>query len=237
MINRTLWLTIIGLAALSCSPENLESKENQQHQLSLVVNAKVAAADPANPLNPYDLTGEVHNELLLAYLENHSSTTLPAVILQVEALATNNNEFGYLALNPYLPITPAQQDLIAAGNAGLALNNTILSPNAKISLGNFLSTLLAPGYETQNYKDILAGIVTYEAAISANSEFTANDKKVILTTTSIARYAVAHDKGKGKDKDWRLSVNNLTAAANGATESAAKAVTMSMVAGIYNPNL
>lgn len=237
MINKTLWLNLIALAMVSCSPENPESDNIRVDPVSSQINAKIAANDPANPLNSYDLAGQVYSELLLAYVNNHTATTLPVIVLQIEALAAANSNFTYLNQNPYNTITQTQQDIITTGNIDVTLNASSLSPRAKASLQDFLDLLLAAGYESQNYNTVFTGIINYEAAISADGGLSMNDKKIILTATSIARYATAQDKSKGKDKDWRLSKNNLAAAAAGAAESTSKAVTLSLAAIIYNPDL
>lgn len=138
--------------------------------------------------------------------------------------------------NPKNP-TVSQQALVTNADIQIVLQDTALSPHAKTSLESFINQLFSQDYPLQNYELIYTTIVNYEAGVRSVSDMTDYDKKVILTTTSIARYASARDKRKGKDKDWKLSRNNIIAAAGGAVESEAKSVVVSLANGIYRSKL
>jgi hypothetical protein len=88
------------------------------------------------------------------------------------------------------------------------------------------------GYESD---DLYEKVIDYETTVLQNSGFTANDKRVILTTTSITRhssYLARKKPKKNTDPDWTILIGNIVAAVDGAEDGAANAVVAALVAGI-----
>ena len=85
------------------------------------------------------------------------------------------------------------------------------------------------------YEIVYQFIIAYETGIIANGDYDAHDKRIILTTTSITRYAFYFAKThrrKPRDRDWDISWGNIIGGTEGSSESTAKAITMATVIGV-----
>jgi hypothetical protein len=119
----------------------------------------------------------------------------------------------YLTLRPatYLSPTAARIDYILSNQQVTALNiisNSSTTANAKLSLSGFLTELMNYSDLQKDYDSIYKLIVDYETAIIESNTLTANDKKIILTTTSVSRYGfyfASKHRRKPRDRDWDIS--------------------------------
>ncbi|MGL2965864.1 hypothetical protein [Flavobacterium sp. XGLA_31] len=195
---------------------------------------------PISPTNPYDATGQVYYELLTAYYQGELRPfTLTGIITQSTEIA--NATPSFLALTKGVPYVFTASDRVASivsqPEACLAttIDATLNTTAAKSSLTDFVGSLLSLTAKEDTYDPIYTYIVAYEDSVLRSATFTERDKKIILTTASIARHTVYAKKKKPKkntDPDWTLLVGNITAAIDGAGVSSEEAIMRALVTGI-----
>ncbi|MEL1244945.1 hypothetical protein AAEO56_11775 [Flavobacterium sp. DGU11] len=233
MIRPILWLLLFAIASLSCSPEFQET-ENQQIEKSALNETflKKAITMPANPDNGYDNAGWMHNQILEAYTYN-TPASLTGRITALESIAQADSTFLSLAPN-YTSVSTAQLNVITQDNLTQVLSNSALSPASQNSLKVLIDNIFDLESKASSYEVIYSLIIAFESGIIENAALPEAERKIILTTTSVARYAAFYDKKKGKDKDWRMSRGSLTSAIYGSQEGPCKAIIMSLAGGLYN---
>lgn len=221
--------TIIGEKTIGASSkkENLKSGSSSRELLSV-----------ENSANKFDFAGKVHNDILDIYLkENHQLNTAESIGQQLNAIVNSKPHLKFLNLQinqsarldncQNIISDPQMQfdDLIA---------KSPLTQTAKISFSAFMDLLNI--METENYETIHQFIISYESKVFGNSKFNDEDKRIILTTTSIVRYSFNY-KVPRKDKDWESSVGNRTAAFSGAISNVDAAIEKALVVGIMISSL
>lgn len=79
-------------------------------------------------------------------------------------------------------------------------------------------------------------VVDFETVVLTDAGLTGFDRQVILSATSVARYAVhfanTHRKRKPRDRDWEISNSCIIAAALGGSRNTTEAITSSVVAAM-----
>lgn len=235
----TLWTIILTLFA-SCSTEN-ETLFADGIQTNITNNEvlRKTGLDPENSANIYDAAGQLYYDISDTYLlQGNTSVTTSGTISQIESIANLNEE--YLTLRPatYLSPTAARIDYILSNQQTTALGiiaSSSMTSNAKLSLSNFLTTLMIYRDLQKEYDLIYRLIVDYETAIIESNTLTANDKKIILTTTSVSRYGfyfASKHRRKPRDRDWDISWGHIIASTDGSEENTASAIVKSAVCGI-----
>jgi len=235
----TLW-TIILTLFVSCSTEN-ETLVADGIQTNITNNEvlRKTGVHPENGANIYDAAGQLYYDISDAYLlQGNTSVTTSGTISQIESIANLNEE--YLTLRPatYLSPTAARIDYILSNQQVTALNiisNSSMTANAKLSLSGFLTELMNYSDLQKDYDSIYKLIVDYETAIIESNTLTANDKKIILTTTSVSRYGfyfASKHRRKPRDRDWDISWGHIIASTDGSEENTASAIVKSAVCGI-----
>lgn len=238
----SLKLIFLSLLLFSCTTEtfdNIESVDNKvtgeksQNSARLLENLI-----PENPANIYDLAGKLHNDILDTYLAgNYQYTTIAEISQQIEVIAASNNDLMLLDTGTILPTNlNLVQEIINNPQAKLdqAIVNSVMTSAAKNSLSNFMNNVLL--WENHSYEEIYHSIISYEAAVITNSTFNDEDKRIILTTSSIIRYSIYFDIVE-KDKDWDNSVGHRVGGLSGAIDNSSIAIIHSLVTGIMIHNL
>lgn len=196
---------------------------------------------PAYSANPYDNAGRIYDEIFDSYYDGTArSINVQSVISDVESLANANSSFVAINVSGYHPITAERVQYIAGRTisdvAGI-IGASALTPTAKTSFSNFLLSFVALySLETDAVK-IYDSIAKYEVSIIGSNLFTENDKRVMLTTTSIVRYTSYRAKKRPKkntDPDWIISVGHAFGTEEGAEENMAKAIVEGLVTGIVS---
>jgi len=238
----TLWTLILFLfTACSIDSEKETSKSiyTQDEPVYKTESNGKTDANPANISNSYDYAGKIHNDISESYLSAENSTTsTAATIAKVEELANANLDYVQILPSTYVSPTVLTVDSILTnfqGNALTVISNSALSLSAKLSLNAFLNSLMSLRDQQKGYEEIYSFIVNYETTVNADNWFTTADKKIILTTASISRYAfyfATKHRRKPRDRDWEISWGNIVAGIKGAEESIAKAIVMAAVCGI-----
>ena len=235
----TLWTIILTLFA-SCSTEN-ETSISDDGQTNITSNTVLRKSGlyPENSNNLYDAAGQLYYAISDTYLlQGNVSVTTTGTISQIESIANLNEEYVTLRPATYLSPTAARIDYILSNQQTTALNiiaSSSMTANAKLSLSNFLTTLMIYRDLQKEYDLIYRLIVDYETAIIESNTLTANDKKIILTTTSVSRYGfyfASKHRRKPRDRDWDISWGHIIASTDGSEDNTASAIVKSAVCGI-----
>lgn len=195
MKNISFPLVILSLLIVSCSTDTIDTVESINNKVSNRKSEKTArlAQDltPENPANIYDYAGKLHNDILDVYLAgNYQYTTIAQISQQIEIIAAANNDLMLLNSGTNLPIDlDLVQEIVNNPQVKLdqAIVNSSMTSAAKDSLSSFMSNVIL--WENQSYQEIYESIISYESAVIANPVFNNEDKRIILTTSSIVRYS------------------------------------------------
>lgn len=242
MKNILFLLVTLSLIIVSCTTDTIENSESIDNKVSneKSQNSARLVQDliPENPANIYDYVGKLHNDILDVYLAgNYQYTTIAQISQQVEIIAVSNNDTLLLGTGTILPTNlNVVQEIINNPQAKLdqAIVNSVMTSAAKNSLSNFMNNMLL--WENHSYEEIYQSIISYEAAVITNSTFNDEDKRIILTTSSIIRYSIYYDIVE-KDKDWDTSVGHRVGGLSGAIDNSSAAIIRSLVTGNMIHNL
>lgn len=221
----------------SCSQD-----EKVPQEFNPAVNNRVGGDIlPMYSANPYDNAGRIYDEIFDTYYNGTSrSTNVQSVIADVESIANANTSFDSINELSYESLNIDRIDYITSRNitdiAGI-IGACNLSATAKTSFSNFLLSYVALYVSEIDAVTIYDAVVKYENTVIASNLFTENDKRVILTTTSIVRYTSYRAKKKPKkntDPDWIISVGHAFGTEEGAEENMAKAIVEGLVTGIVS---
>lgn len=235
-----LSLVIIASLLISCNTEDIENTENLENstakEKSIKTGKMLTGLQPENTANPYDVAGKIHNDILDAYLTGyHTCSTIAQVSQKVDSISALNNDL--LSLETSSPIIYGEiQEIIDNPQIELeqAIASSPMTSTAKDCLTGFMASMLL--WEVNEYSVIHQSIISFEASVMSNSQFSNEEKRIILTTSSITRYAIYYTRER-KDKDWETSVGNRVGAVQGAVVNSFAAVKRSTVAGIMIQNL
>jgi len=232
MKNLKVLLAILPLFTIACSDDYTAEITETAHRTE---SAKKSGIGPGNPANPFDIAGSIHNQILGIINEtDFNSQSIEEIAILIDSvssahpelmpLSNGNNLSGRLSeINWIVNNENAITDVLTEGTMGESAKANF------ITFVNNLSLVAADPYE-----DIHSVIVSYEASTLANTGFSAEDKRIILTATSVTRYA-AYDK-KRKDKDWENNVTSIAATVSGAEQNLVLGVKMALTVEIYQSN-
>lgn len=223
-----------GFGIVSCSSDAANPIKQEQ-----AVSYKVVNALPGNSNNPYDDAGWLHSELLQIYhLQGNNGGTITQILDDITLIAYANSTFNSIKGSSYAGVSSSSIQYILNHQSTCVsdiISTSSMSNSAKLSLTTFITSFdlyFNAGYEGD---DLYQKVVDYETTVFQNSGFTANDKRIILTTTSITRhssYMARKKPKKNTDPDWTILIGNIVAAVDGAEDSTANAVVAALVAGI-----
>ena len=237
-----LGLVILPLLIISCTTDAIDITESIDSEISGKKSKKTARLvenlTPENLENIYDYAGKLHNDLLNVYLAgNYPYNTIAAISQEIETIAALNSDTVFLNLKTNQPNTIEDvQEILDNPQAKLeeVIANSSMTNAAKGSLFSFMSDTLL--WENEEYGVIYPSITSYESSVIDNTQFSSEDKRIILTTSSIVRYSLYYAKER-KDKDWDSSVGNIVGGMIGAIANLSTAVSRSLVTGIVIHNL
>lgn len=240
MKNHLLFAVVLTSLIVSCTSENFDNtavlESGNTKAKSKSTSKSIQTLSPENPDNIYDIAGKIHNDILDVFLSrNYTFNTITQISQKVDSISALNNDFLNIGSN--LPINFQEiQEVIADPQIKLdqVFANSSMTNAAKICLSNFMQSLLL--FETNEYSEIHQSIVLFEASVMLNTAFSIEDRRIILTTSSIARHSLYYAKER-KDKDWETSVGNRVGAVIGAVTNSATAVKKSIVTGLLIQNV
>ena len=197
--------------------------------------------NPKNDSNSFDTSGRLYYTILEQILatETMPQTTSNA-ILEVEAVGYLKEDFIEQLPSNYSSPSASSIDSIqnnTTHNTAAALASLPLTPLAHESLTQFIDTLLLYRDDEKTFDYIFDYIVAYETGINNSSTLNVIDKKILLTTASISRYAfyfASEHKRKPRDRDWEISWGNIIAGTKGSEYNLVKAVVMSATTAVLH---
>ena len=196
---------------------------------------------PAYSINAYDDAGRIYDELFDKYYDGSVRLKSVENIINDVTTIANTNSF-FVANNNYGDIQLSAERVEYLSNLGtsdiagvIGANN--LSLTAKTSFSNFLITIAALYATETDATKMYNAVVKYEENVISSNFLTYDDKKIILTTTSIVRYSSYRAKKKPKkntDPDWLILVTHVLGSEEGAEENMEKAILQGLVTGIVS---
>lgn len=197
---------------------------------------KKTIVQPINKNNPCDSLGMLHNTLIDNYWLSSSNHSTPLEIGNiVNTLIADLNTLPQTTI----PLDSSFSELIQfiigypEQNLDSITLNTSLSVIARQELNNFIELISLSNLN--DYSTTCNLILSYEDEIAGTNSLDAEDKRIILTVTSIFKYSLAYDEGR-KDKDWEVSVGCIVAASYGAIHSAQDALLIEITSEILLNN-
>ncbi|WP_428229142.1 hypothetical protein [Flavobacterium sp.] len=228
-------ISMLAVLALSCTNDYDREDSISNFKTRDDLSKKNAGLNPENAANAYDITGKIHNDLLDAYLSgNFSDNTISAVSSKIDSISFLNSDLQNLPSH-YPANFQEIQEMVDSPEVQLEqiIANSSMSTASKNCLSDFMSS--AALWQNSDYEAIHPSIISFEAAVTNNPQFTAEEKRIILTSSAITRYSLYYASER-KDKDWETSVGNRVGAVQGALSNSATAVTRSLLAGILSGN-
>lgn len=218
----------------SCAPDERSAQEVHP----TFSNKGAGDATAANTANAYDNAGKLFDELFDSYYDGSTRPTdVPSIIQQVESIADTNESFGSIN-SGHLPLSPERIEYLAA-RTNVDISSVVLasrlSTAAKTSFSNFLLSIVTLYDVESDAIKLRNAIVKYEATVLHSESLTDNDRRIILTSTSILRYSAYRAKKKPKkntDPYWNIWVTHIFGSEEGAEENFEKAILQALVTGI-----
>lgn len=231
MKNLKVWLVILPLFTIACSDEYTGEIAETAH---MTESAKRSGIGPDNPANPFDMAGSIHNDILGTLDEtNFSSQSIEDITILIDSVSAAYPEL--VSLSSYSTLSTRLSEITWIVNNYDAINDVLvastLGVSARTSFLTFVNSLAL--IANNPYGDIHSRIVSYEDSILANTGFTTEDKRILLTTTSVVRYSAYRER---KDKDWETSVTKIAATVSGAEQSLVLGLKMALIVGICKNN-
>jgi hypothetical protein len=237
MKNISFPLVILQLLTISCTTDTIDNTERIDSTVSMKKLEKstrvVQNPIPENPANIYDFAGKLHNDILDVYLAgNYQYNTITEISQQIEVIAAANNDLMLLDMEANLPINlDIIQEIVNNPQLELdqAITNSSMTSAAKGSLSSFMNDVIL--WENNSYEKIYQNLISYESSVIANSGFSNEDKRIILTTSSIVRYSIYYNLIR-EDKDWPPSKGHRVGGLSGAMVNSTTAIKRSLITGI-----
>lgn len=200
-----LLCAVLLFLAISCSTES--DYEHSQNVDSKEIALRTSSQIPKNKTNPFDARGKEYLDLLTIYLKNNKvPNSINELTDRTQFLLKNYGEAGFL-IKTNTTFTAKQAALLMGFEKPLIdlIESCNVTPEVKHYLINFFQALLAQ--EGQEYGKLYNYIVSFENGILQSNTLNDDEKKTILTISSISTYALYIDP-KHKDRDWEISVAN-----------------------------
>lgn len=230
---------LLGVIAITTLP-GCSQHDSQNLPLTEVSTAyRTEADDPANPANPYDHVGRLHNELSEAYMEMHpSGASTTFLIGNWNTFASVHPEFSRLRPAYVLP-GAARVDYFRdnpMSSLTAAIAGSPLSAASKASFTTFLLHYFYLVGEDVPYATLHDFVVAYERDVSDDPAVTAPERHLIWSVTSIVRHTYHMRKKKlrtrPRDRDWDISWGNIAAPIQEMENGEASAIAMASLTGL-----
>jgi hypothetical protein len=242
MKNISLCFVILPLLIISCTADSIDAIDRSENKVITKKSEKSTRREqnvtPDNPANDYDMVGKLHNELLDTYFAgNYQYSTIPQISEQIEVITAANNNPALLNLGTNIPLNLEEMQAIV-NNPEATLEqiiaNSSMTTDAKISLSSFMDAIIL--WKNEEYGTIYQSIISFESSVINNSQFNIEDKRIILTSSSIVRHSLYYAKER-KDKDWETSVGNRIGGVSGAIDQSLTSVKKALIIGISQNNV
>ena len=198
---------------------------------------KVSDTTASNPLNPYDSAGEIHDEILAAYMSAPVlPSTLQGILASVDSIAQLNSRFIGAKSTGFSALTTQQASGILNDSDAVAtaIANAGISSTARARLEDFADGYFLYCATSDDFGGLYDYIVDFEDTILASSALSTTDKRSVLTVTSIVRHSQFRRRRpkKNRDLDWEVNMFHLAGAIEGSPTCSASAVSRALSLGI-----
>lgn len=226
-------ISMMAVLTLSCTNDYDREDSTSTFKKKDAASKKNAGLNPENTANAYDIAGKIHNDLLDAYLSgNFSNQTISTISSKIDSISFLNSDLQNLP--SHYPVNFQEiQGIVDSPEMHLEqiIANSWMSTASKNCLSDLMSS--AALWQDSDYEAVHPSILSFEGSVINNQQFTAEEKRIILTSSAITRYSLYYASER-KDKDWETSVGNRVGALQGALSNSATAVTRSLLAGILS---
>ena len=198
---------------------------------------KYAVIGPGNPINPYDVAGQLHTDLYAAYYDNDSlPVSLSEVLDRVFVVAAQHETFGFTPSSIQSIDENTLSSLLVQIDccSSEILYNSFTTAAAAEGFQNFMLTFVSLCDEEDDYSILHSFVTSYEQFV-LEAIMASADKQAILISTSIIRYSTYERKKRPKknsDPEWDLMIGNVMGSVAGAADGVEAAVIKSLVCGI-----
>ncbi len=226
---------MMSTGIVSCSSDNeITNSENINS-----TSAKYVSSLPGNDANPYDEVGWLYIELFDTYYTNGNlGGTVSQIVTKVQTIADANANFAAIKGSRYQNVSSTNV-LYLLEHPTTCVNDVIsassMSTNGKSSLAGFVNFFIGFLGKESDCDVIYQKVVNYENEVLLNTALTQTDKRIIFTTTSVARhsaYRMTKKPKKNTDPDWTVLIGNIIASTEGSGYGSGEAATMALVTGI-----
>jgi hypothetical protein len=225
----------ISTGLVSCTSDNKTTRSENTN----AIFAKLETTLPGNYANTYDEVGRLYNELFDTYYTNGDlGGTVSQIVNKVQTIADANESFNSIKSFPYHEVSSIRVQYLLDHETTCVtdvVSASSMTTAGKSSLTDFVNLFVTFISTESDCDAICQKVIDYENEVLLNSSLTQTDKRIILTTTSVARYSayrVSKKPKKNTDPDWTVLIGNIIASTEGAEYGSAEAATMALVTGI-----
>ena len=236
------WVIILTFFISCTSDSTLTSSDtipNAITTMPLHQENRTGDAIPFNTDNIYDVAGKIHNELFESYYGYGTlPTTVAGIAVRVDSIASFNSNFIRIKRINYIPVSIGRVDYLLTNKTtcvSTVIAGSNLSVKGKLSLENFINSLLLLFDGASSCTTLYDFIVDYETSVISDPLLTVKDKKIILITTSISRHSTYMAKKRPKkntDPDWTVLICNIAGGTDRADFGIDEALMQAFIAGV-----
>lgn len=150
--------------------------------------------DPSNPKNKFDYVGDIHNQIVSEYISKYGREKRPTeeICQLIDDIASQNEDFQKRNLEK------VDCEMIKKGVEDFnnqfknIVNSLDISSAAKNKLQELIDYLFELAFKSENtsYSNYYDYVIKYETEVMNNEKFSKKDLKVLLSSSSTARYSV-----------------------------------------------
>lgn len=186
---------LIAFAFASCQKDNAiiqgTSSSRQTSPTSVAMMATVPGmitASAANPQNPYDAYGQLHNALLdnTSHVWTDSASTIGDVY---DAMVATNIDTIDSPIPSKNDIVSLVGNLMNNDNSSYIISHSIIS-NEGVQLANSLFGILSNWKSFDSYVDFRDSVISLENTITNSSTLLQADKITLLKMASVLRFSM-----------------------------------------------
>lgn len=227
-----LWLVILPVFTIGCSDEYTNQKiETSQATRSF----KTSDLTTQKSVDPFDRAGEIYNNILDTLdRSSFNPHSIAEVVRLVDSVSKQYSELDLLSTETILSKRLSEIKWIlnhkdASNDAVInkMLTRATIREDARKSFSLFVKSLMPRADDP--YENVRLMILSYEKYVMDNTEFNSDEKRILLTTTSVVGYSVDR---KRKDKDWETSITKIAATVSGANQDIVLSLKMALTVGI-----
>ncbi len=199
-MKKQMIIIAIALLAIACKKETRQNNASTDQRSPLRSLSEAVVTTPANPINPYDSVGRMHN----AGLDYISRMILRTGDATAGAINRYISLFCRDSLHIVMPvISPAPHLLIRQGSPD-ELNKAIGQLPYSLSVKSYLNRLVDLAKDstgTWNYAAFKKQVMNLENKVLTDRALAIDQQRILLSAASVARYSAAYWSAKAAQKN------------------------------------